>query len=84
MSPERATPEPLVSVEEAAAFLGVSTRTGYLWAEHGRIPSYRVGALRRFRLSELDAHIQGHREGPGRRAAVSPRSQNLAFRTRRS
>jgi excisionase family DNA binding protein len=57
-------PEPLVSVEEAAAFLGVRPGTVYLWAETGRIPSYKIGARRRFRLSELDAHLRAYREGP--------------------
>jgi excisionase family DNA binding protein len=57
-------PEPLVGVQEAAAFLGVRPGTVYLWAETSRIPSYKVGARRRFRLSELDAHLRAHREGP--------------------
>jgi excisionase family DNA binding protein len=56
--------EPLVTVEEAAAFLGVQVGTIYLWAECERIPSYKVGNLRRFRLSELDAHIKARRTGP--------------------
>lgn len=57
--------EPLVTVEEAAEFLGVQVGTVYLWAECERIPSYKVGNLRRFRLSELDEHLQGRRTGPG-------------------
>ncbi len=61
-------PEPLVAVEEAAAFLGVQAGTVYLWAETGRIPSYKIGALRRFRLSDLEAHVQDHRVGPPEKA----------------
>ena len=56
--------EPLVTVEEAAAFLGIQPGTAYLWAETGRIPSYKVGALRRFRLSDLERHLNANREGP--------------------
>ena len=64
-------PESLLNVEETATFLGVRPGTVYLWAETGRIPSYKIGNLRRFRLSELEAHLQAHREGPerGRTAA---------------
>ena len=58
--------EPLVTVEEAASFLGIQPGTVYLWAETGRIPSYKIGALRRFRLSDLERYLQGGREGPPR------------------
>lgn len=54
----------MVTVEEAASFLGIQPGTAYLWAETGRIPSYKVGALRRFRLSDLERHLQSGREGP--------------------
>lgn len=68
--PEGTTPEtrvePLVTVEEAAAFLGVQVGTIYLWAECERIPSYKVGNLRRFRLSELEAYLDARRSGPSR------------------
>jgi excisionase family DNA binding protein len=56
--------DPLVTVEEAATFLGVQPGTVYLWAETGRIPSYKIGTLRRFRLSDLEAHLRAHRQGP--------------------
>lgn len=56
--------EPLVSVKEAATFLGVQVGTVYLWAETERIPSYKIGNLRRFRLSDLEAHVQAQRAGP--------------------
>ncbi|MGH2656810.1 MAG: helix-turn-helix domain-containing protein [Actinomycetota bacterium] len=66
--------EPLVTVEEAAAFLGVRLGTVYLWAEMGRIPSYKIGALRRFRLSDLEAHLYAHREGGDHMGAPKNRS----------
>jgi excisionase family DNA binding protein len=61
---ERAAPESLLTVGQAAAFLGLRPGTVYLWAETGRISSYKVGTRRRFRLSELEAHLKAHREGP--------------------
>ena len=63
-TPETTRVEPLVTVEEAAAFLGVQVGTVYLWAECERIPSYKIGNLRRFRLSELEAYVRGQRAGP--------------------
>ena len=63
--------EPLVTVEEAAAFLGVQPGTVYLWAETGQLPSYKIGNLRRFRLSELETHLHALREGPERPQARS-------------
>jgi len=35
--------EPTITVERAAAVLGVSRRTGYAAAERGELPSVRVG-----------------------------------------
>lgn len=55
--------EPLLTVDEAAAFLRVQAGTVYLWAETARIPSYKIGALRRFRLSDLEEHIRARRQG---------------------
>jgi excisionase family DNA binding protein len=66
-------PEPLVTVAEAAAFLGVRVGTVYLWAETQRIPSFKIGNLLRFRLSELEAHVRARRAGlpPTERPGVS-------------
>ena len=52
-----------MTVEEAASFLGVKPGTVYLWAESARIPSYKIGSLRRFRLSDLEEHLGAHRQG---------------------
>ena len=42
-------------VPEAAAFLGVSPQTAYLWVERKQIPHFRMmGRSIRFMLSELD------------------------------
>jgi excisionase family DNA binding protein len=55
--------EPLVTVAEAATFLGVRIGTVYLWAETERIPSFKIGNLRRFRLSDLEDYVQAQRAG---------------------
>ena len=64
-----------MTVEEAAAFLGVQVGTIYLWAEWERIPSYKIGNLRRFRLSELETHLHAFREGPD---AAQGRNRSVA------
>jgi excisionase family DNA binding protein len=50
--------DPLLSVEEAAEFLGVSPYTVRQWARERRIPAIRLGRYWRFRQSSLDAWIQ--------------------------
>jgi excisionase family DNA binding protein len=68
----RAPVEQLVTVEEAASFLGVQTGTVYLWAETGRVPSYKIGALRRFRISDLEDHLRAHRQGHDEQVLANP------------
>jgi excisionase family DNA binding protein len=36
----------------------------YAAAESGRIPSYKIGKYRKFKLSEIDAWIAAQRQGP--------------------
>ncbi len=47
--------EPFVNIAEAAEFLGVKVSWVYEQVRLNKLPSYKVGAFRRFRLSELDA-----------------------------
>ncbi len=67
-TPARAGELP-VRVPEAAAFLGVSPQTVYLWVERKRIPHFRMmGRSIRFMLSELDRwrqlfHVNGGIDG---------------------
>jgi PTS system nitrogen regulatory IIA component len=55
--------ERLVPIEQAAEFLGVPTSWLYDQAARGKVPSYKVGKYRRFRVSELEAWISTRREG---------------------
>jgi excisionase family DNA binding protein len=47
--------EPFVKVAAAAAHFGTSIWSLYRLAEQGRIPSYKIGGKRRFKLEELEA-----------------------------
>ncbi len=52
------TPERLQTADDIAAFLKVSSRTVYLWAEGGRIPvAYRNGKTVRFRLADVQESL---------------------------
>ncbi len=48
----------LLSVREAAQYLGVSHRTLWTWAQQGRIPHHRLGRRVLFDQLQLDALIK--------------------------
>jgi excisionase family DNA binding protein len=72
-----AAPEPYVDVKRAASYLAVAVKTLNEWARLEKIPAYPWGdGLRktwRFKLSELDAWMQG-RINSVRRPPLSERS----------
>ncbi len=56
------TREPLASLEEVAAFLGVPVRTVYDWRYRSEgPPGIRVGRHLRFRWADVDAWLDGRR-----------------------
>jgi excisionase family DNA binding protein len=55
-------PEPFVDIESAATFLGVKVSYLYEECRLGRIPSYKLGKFRRFRLTELETWAAARRE----------------------
>lgn len=59
--------DPLLSIQEAAAYLNIRPQTLYNWRATGRhnIPAVKVGRLVRFRKSALDAFITRRSEGAG-------------------
>jgi excisionase family DNA binding protein len=55
------------SVEEIAKYLGLAPKTVYVMAEEGRLPSYKIGRLRRFDMEEIDRFIKnGYNSGAAR------------------
>jgi excisionase family DNA binding protein len=59
------TLEPLLTVDETAAYLGISRRQVYLLLDTGAIPAVRVGTRLRFVPGELRSYLERHREaGP--------------------
>jgi len=51
----------LMTVQDAARFLAVSTSTLYGWVYLRRIPFVKVGRALRFELAELQKFIQANR-----------------------
>jgi len=51
----------LITVQDAAKFLAVSTSTLYGWVWQRRIPFVKVGRALRFEQSELQKFIQSNR-----------------------
>ena len=61
--------ENFLTARQLAAKLQVSDDWIYEQASNGAMPSYRLGTLRRFRISEIEDWLQRHRE-PGTVAQV--------------
>jgi len=51
----------LMTVQDAAKFLAVSTSTLYGWVYQRRIPFVKVGSALRFEMAELQKFIQSNR-----------------------
>ena len=52
--------EGFVGVESAAAFLDVKVSWIYEMVRPRKIPSYKIGPFRKFKLSELDTWAREH------------------------
>jgi excisionase family DNA binding protein len=50
--------KPLITAEEMAAFLKVSTKSIYRWASEGRLPAFREGRLIRFLGSDVETFVK--------------------------
>jgi len=54
-----ALPNPLLTVQQAAAFLNVTTRTARRMIKDGRLPAIRLGRMVRIRPEDLAALVTG-------------------------
>jgi len=56
--------EPWVSVDVVVKHLGIAKDTSYRWIASKSLPARRIGRLRKFKLSQVDAWIgAGGKEG---------------------
>ena len=49
------------SLKQIAIYLGMSSKTIYIWAEEGRIPAYKFGRVWRFDREQIDLFVKGNR-----------------------
>lgn len=57
---------PVLTVAEAARYLKVSEPTIWRWVRAGRLPSFKVGRLRRIPLAALDGFVTRETSGSSR------------------
>lgn len=67
--------EGLIGIEEAARFLSVKVSWLYEQVRLQRVPSYRVGKFRRFRVSELESWLLERRDGQHNGGAFVPETR---------
>ena len=54
---DESTPVPMLTRDDTAAYLNVSTRTLDRIVRAGEIPAYRIRGHRRFRIVDIDVYI---------------------------
>lgn len=52
-----ANDERWLSVEEIAAYMGISKETVYRWLDRRKIPAHRIGKLWKFKAREVDEWV---------------------------
>jgi len=62
----------IMTVEEVAAYLRVSERTVYEWAQKGEIPSGKLGTSWRFKRGEIERWVNQRLTRGGRTAPAHP------------
>jgi excisionase family DNA binding protein len=50
-----------LTVKQAEDRYGISKWTLYLWAAQGKLPSYKIGKLRRFSVDDLDSFFERYK-----------------------
>ncbi len=60
---ERRQPDPLMTIDQVAAYLGISKNTIYRWNAMGvSIPHFKLGKHLRFRRSDVEKFLEEHRD----------------------
>jgi nitrogen PTS system EIIA component len=59
-------PDRLMTLPQVAQYLQMKKRTIYQWAKSGKIPSFKLGNVWRFRRAELDHWIEEQRRNTPR------------------
>lgn len=59
---------PFYDIKQVAAYLQVAQRTVYLWVQAGKLPGFKIGSVWRFKKEDIDAMIEGAKEGSSDKA----------------
>lgn len=62
--------EKLMSLAEVAEYLNLKERTIYQWSQQGKIPSFKLGTVWRYRKEDIDLWIEEQRRN-------TPRSKKI-------
>src|SRR5262249_29830214 len=77
--PSTAAAEPWISVEQAAAHLGVKKISVYRWIETRGLPARKIGKLWKLKLSDVDAWVREHAEATASVPRTKSRDSLPAF-----
>ena len=58
-------PAKWMSTDDAAAYIGITTRTLYRFIDEGSIVAYRFGRVIRLKTIDVEAYIEGCKIKPG-------------------
>jgi nitrogen PTS system EIIA component len=58
MTDKGKTSERLMTLQEVAEYTQIKERTLYLWAQQGRIPSFKLGDIWRFKRDDIENWIE--------------------------
>ena len=58
MNKKDAEHEKLMTLPEIASYLNMKERTIYEWAQQGKIPSFKLGNVWRFKREDIDVWIE--------------------------
>jgi excisionase family DNA binding protein len=61
MTPVQPNLEPLMTPAEVCALLRIRLSTLYAWTRRGKLPHIKVGALLRFKRSDILARLEARR-----------------------
>lgn len=58
MSTKSKPQDRLITLSEVAEYLQIAERTVYQWAQRGKIPSFKIGNVWRFKRDDIDQWIE--------------------------
>jgi excisionase family DNA binding protein len=67
-----------LGTHEAAARLGITSRTLYRLIDEGQIPAFKMGRVLRVKASDLDVFLEHSRITPGSLKHLYPESKGAA------